>query len=126
MEKSLEELNGKITTLKIRMEKTEDVISTRDKQALDRHDRMWRTRNMARGRINQSSCWIDENLTNGWDSDKIRDHVIVGNICNNGKHITWNNSYELLKKFVKTAFTQSGVHPVAVQRGSTVQYLILN
>ena len=36
MEKSLEELNGKIRTLKFRMGKTENVILTRDKEALDR------------------------------------------------------------------------------------------
>ena len=63
---------------------------------------------MACGKTNDSSCSIDENSTNGWDSDKIRDQITLGNICNDGKRITWNNSYELLKEFVKTAFTQHG------------------
>ena len=36
MEKSLEELNGKIKALKFRMGKTEDVIATRDTESLDR------------------------------------------------------------------------------------------
>ena len=46
---------------------------------------------MAGGKINESSCSIDENLTNGWDSDKIRVHtgITLGNIGNDVKRITW-------------------------------------
>ena len=63
---------------------------------------------MADGVVNKSSCSIDLNQANGCDSDEIRDKITLGNICNEGKGITWNDSYELLEEFVKTAFTQHG------------------
>lgn len=60
------------------------------------------------GCVQSSSANFDKDYTIDWDVDAICNHIIEGNIVYGRKRLSWQNSYELLRKVIELTFVQRG------------------
>ena len=63
---------------------------------------------MAEGCVQISSAQSDKDSAIDWDVDLFCEHIIFGNIAYDRKRLSWWNSFELLRKAIKTIFVQRG------------------